>query len=313
MLNIRNGKIPRPQKVVIYGAEGVGKTTLAAQMPNPLFIDTEGGTAHMDVSRIDRPGSWEELLAIIAEVAVTKDVCKTLVIDTADWAEQLAISYLCAKYKKGGIEEVGYSKGYVYLAEEFARFFGALDQVVAAGIHVVITAHAKMRKFEQPDEMGAYDRWETKLTKQVAPLLKEWCDLLLFCNYKTFVVSSDNIMEKAKVQGGKRVMYTSHHPCWDAKNRHGLPEVLDLDFAHIAHIFTDAVPAEIPIDTLKSRMKEAGVSEAEIQKVVSDKGHYAADAPLESYSDKFITGWLLRYWEQILNIIKTNKEDTKNE
>ncbi len=59
MLNIKNGKIPRPQKVVIYGAEGVGKTTLAAQFPDPLFIDTESGTAHMDVRRIDRPATWE--------------------------------------------------------------------------------------------------------------------------------------------------------------------------------------------------------------------------------------------------------------
>lgn len=318
MLNIKNGKIPRPQKVVIYGAEGVGKTTLAAQFPDPLFIDTEGGTAHMDVRRIDKPATWEELLAIINEVAATKDVCKTLVIDTADWAEQLAIVYVCSKYKKAGIEEFGYSKGYVYLAEEFNRFFASLDKVIAAGIHVVVTAHAKMRKFEQPDEMGAYDRWETKLTKQVAPLLKEWCDMLLFCNYKTFVVQSDNVMEKAKVQGGKRVMYTSHHPCWDAKNRHGLPDELDLDFAGIAHIFSTApaAPAEKPIDALRSLMVKDNVSEADIQKVVADKGHYAADTPIESYSDKFISGWLIKYWPQILNLINNSnqmKEDFDNE
>ncbi|MCC8046427.1 MAG: ATP-binding protein [Clostridiales bacterium] len=318
MLNIKNGKIPRPQKVVIYGAEGVGKTTLAAQFPDPLFIDTEGGTAHMDVRRIDRPATWEELLAIINEVAATRDVCKTLVIDTADWAEQLAIVYVCGKYKKAGIEEFGYSKGYVYLAEEFNRFFASLDKVIAVGIHVVVTAHAKMRKFEQPDEMGAYDRWETKLTKQVAPLLKEWCDMLLFCNYKTFIVQSDNVMEKAKVQGGKRVMYTSHHPCWDAKNRHGLPDELDLDFAGIAHIFnaTPAAPAEKPIDALRSLMAKDSVSEADIQKVVADKGHYAADIPIEHYSDKFISGWLIKYWPQILNLINNSnqmKEDFDSE
>ncbi len=312
MLNIRNGKIPRPQKVVIYGPEGVGKTTLASRFPDPLFVDTEGGTAHMDVRRIDRPATWEELLSIVEEVAATKGICKTLVIDTADWAEQLAITYVCGKYKKAGIEDFGYSKGYVYLAEEFSRLLAALDKVVAAGVHVVVTAHAKMRKFEQPDEMGAYDRWETKLTKQVAPLLKEWCDMLLFCNYKTFVVQSDNVMEKAKVQGGKRVMYTSHHPCWDAKNRHGLPEELDLDFSGIAHLFRETdeapaaapAPAEKPIDRLRAMMSEAKVTDADIQKVVSDKGHYAADVPLTGYTDKFITGWIIRYWPQVLELIK---------
>ncbi len=65
------------------------------------------------------------------------------------------------------------------MAEEFSRLLSACDLVIAAGIHVVVTAHAKMRKFEQPDEMGAYDRWEMKLSKQTAPLLKEWCDILL--------------------------------------------------------------------------------------------------------------------------------------
>lgn len=46
-----------------------------------------------------------------------------------------------------------------------------------------------MRKFEQPDEIGSYDRWEMKLTKNVAPLVKEWADMVLFANYKTFVVA----------------------------------------------------------------------------------------------------------------------------
>ena len=181
------------------------------------LIDTEGGTAHMDVRRIDRPQSWEELLSIISEVAADPNVCKTLVLDTADWAEALCVAYVCQKYKQNSIESFGYGKGYTILGEEFGRLFAALDAVIASGKNVVITAHAKMRKFEQPDEQGAYDRWEMKLSKQVAPLLKEWCDMLLFLNYKTYVVTTETNAKKA--QGGKRVIYTSHHPCWDAKNR----------------------------------------------------------------------------------------------
>ena len=107
MLKISNGRIARAQKVVLYGSEGIGKSTLAAQFPNPLFIDTEGGTAHMDVRRIDRPGTWTELLEDLNEVAVAPGLCGTLIIDTADWAEQLAIGHVCAKYKKSGIEDFG--------------------------------------------------------------------------------------------------------------------------------------------------------------------------------------------------------------
>lgn len=316
MLNITKGKIDRAQKVVIYGPEGIGKSSLGAKFPDPVIIDTEGGTAHMDVRRIDKPQSWEELLSIIKEVAATPGICKTLVIDTADWAEQLVTAYLCAKYKQNSIESFGYGKGYTYLAEEFARLLSACDLVIAAGIHVVITAHAKMRKFEQPDEMGAYDRWEMKLSKQVAPLLKEWCDHLFFCNYQTFVVTSDNDTKKA--QGGKRVIYTSHHPAWDAKSRVSLPEIVDLNYKNIAHIFetkttepvapaSEAAPVEKPIDTLRRMMSEADVTDAEIQKVVSDKGHYAADAPVDTYTEKFVSGWLIKYWPQILNLINADR------
>lgn len=316
MLNITKGKIDRAQKVVIYGPEGIGKSSLGAKFPDPVIIDTEGGTAHMDVRRIDKPQSWEELLSIIKEVAATPGICKTLVIDTADWAEQLVTVYLCAKYKQNSIESFGYGKGYTYLAEEFARLLSACDLVIAAGIHMVITAHAKMRKFEQPDEMGAYDRWEMKLSKQVAPLLKEWCDHLFFCNYQTFVVTSDNDTKKA--QGGKRVIYTSHHPAWDAKSRVSLPEIVDLDYKNIAHIFelkpaepaapaVDSTPAEKSIDTLRRMMSEADVTDVEIQKVVSDKGHYAVDAPIDTYTEKFISGWLIKYWPQILNLINADR------
>ena len=87
MLKITKGKTARALKVVVYGSEGIGKTTFSADAPDPLFIDTEGSTAHMDVRRIEKPESWDDLVATVKEVAQTPDICKTLVLDTADWAE----------------------------------------------------------------------------------------------------------------------------------------------------------------------------------------------------------------------------------
>ena len=308
MLNITSGKTDRPLKVVVYGSEGIGKTTFASAFPDPLFIDTEGGTAHMDVRRIDRPQSWEELLDIVSEVAADPDVCKTLVLDTADWAESLCATDICQKYKQPSIESFGYGKGYTYLAEGFAILLSGLDAVIASGKHVVITAHAKMRKFELPDEQGAYDRWEMKLSKQVAPLLKEWCDMLLFLNYKTYVVTSE--INSRKAQGGKRVMYTTHHPCWDAKNRHGLPEEMDMGFAGIAHLFDrPAKAAEDPdshakaVAMLRTQIAESGITEADLQRVVSAKGHYPYSTPIDGYSEKFIKGWCLKHFSQIINML----------
>ena len=248
-MNIIRGKQPGAKKVVIYGPEGIGKSTFASRFPSPVFIDTEGSTKDMDVARFEKASSWQMLLDQIEYVRTHPDVCRTLVIDTIDWAEQMCVEAVCARHHKSGIEDFGYGNGYVYVKEEFGRFLNRLSDVVDAGINVVLTAHAQIRKFEQPDELGAYDRWELKLGKktasQTSPLVKEWADMLLFANYKTLSVATDKEGKKHKAQGGSRVMYTSHHPCWDAKNRYGLPEETPFSYEVIRSIIEgDAGSAE---------------------------------------------------------------------
>lgn len=237
-MQIIRGKQPGAKKTVIYGPEGIGKSTFVSHFPDPVFIDTEGSTKDMDVARMQTPSSWTMLLDQV-KYLMNNNVCKTIIIDTADWAEILCINHVCDKNQKDSIEAFGYGKGYIYVQEEFGRLLNLLEDATKRGINVTFTAHAKMRKFEQPDEMGAYDRWEMKLSKNVAPLVKEWADMVLFCNYKTMVINVDGQgaqKGKNKVQGGRRVMYTSHHPCWDAKNRYNLPEECDLNYEVIRHI-----------------------------------------------------------------------------
>lgn len=239
-MKIIRGKIPCAKKVVIYGPEGIGKSTFASKFPEPVFIDTEGSTKDMDVARFETPSSWTMLMEQIRYVRSTPGVCKTLIIDTADWAEQMCIADLCSRYGKKGIEDFGYGNGYVYAREEFGRFLNALTEVVDTGVNVVLTAHAHLKKFEQPDEMGSYDRWELKLGKktssQTAPLVKEWADMVLFANYKTWSVAVDEKGTKRKAQGGARVMHTTHHPCWDAKNRYGLPDEMPFEYDGIRNV-----------------------------------------------------------------------------
>lgn len=244
-MEITRGRIQSAKKVVCYGPEGIGKSTFASMFPNAVFIDTEGSTKDMDVARLPRPSSWEYLLQEIQYVKDNPGICGSLVIDTVDWAEQLCVEHICDKHHKDGIESFGYGTGYVYTKEEFGRFLNKLEDLVEAGINVVLTAHAHIKKFEQPDEMGAYDRWELKLGKktssQTAPLVKEWADMLLFVNYKTYSVAVDDKGKKHKAQGGKRIMYTSHHPCWDAKNRYGLPDECEFEYEVIRHIIESSV------------------------------------------------------------------------
>ena len=61
--------------------------------------------------------------------------------------------------------------------------------------------------------------------------------MVLFLNYKTYSVATDDKGKKHKGQGGVRTIYANHHPAWDAKNRHGLPDEFPMDYSYIAHIF----------------------------------------------------------------------------
>ena len=239
-MNIIRGKTAKAQKVVLYGPEGIGKSTFASHFPDPLFIDTEGSTTNMDVARFDKPTSWAMLLQQIDYVKKNYP-CKSLIIDTIDWAQRMTIEHICSASKKKSIEDFGYGSGFIKLEEELGRFLNQLQDLVDGGINVVLTAHAQIKKFDKPDEMGSYDRYELKLDKKTSArtsaLVKEWADMVLFATYKTIILTTD--AGKGKAQGGERVIYTTHHPAWDAKNRFGLPDEIPMKFTAIEHIFAE--------------------------------------------------------------------------
>jgi len=258
--NITSGRLPGAKKIVIYGPEGIGKSTLASQFPDPVFIDTEDSTKDMDVKRLDKPSSWTMLLDEVRFIRDNPGICKTLVLDTADWAEQMEIDELLKQNQKNGIEDFGFGKGYTYSAERFGKMLNLMSEVAEKGINVVITAHAQLRKVELPEEMGAYDHWEMKTSKKVAPLIREWADAVLFLNYKVNVINVDNqgaAKGKNKAQGGRRVIHTNHTPFWDAKNRYGMPDELPLEYASIAPIFAqDPVQPEPEKPAEKPKQKK---------------------------------------------------------
>ena len=254
MMTISRGRIPSAKKIVIYGVEGIGKSTLAAQFPDPVFIDTEGSTKEMDVKRFDPPSSWPMLISQVQYVIDHPDVCRTLVLDTADWAENLMIRHICAQRGWTGLEDPGYGKGYQYAAEEWGgQLLNRLSEVAARGVNVVVTAHAWLRKVDLPEEAASYDHWEMKTSRKVAPMLREWADGVLFLHYETIVVK--NAEKKAKAQGGRRVIETTHTPYWDAKNRWNLPEKLPLEFSAIAGLFESA-PTPVPVQPAQERVPE---------------------------------------------------------
>jgi hypothetical protein len=251
-MKIISGKQQRPQRVVIYGVESVGKTTFASKFPNPLFLDIEGGSNHLAVDRV-AVATWKELNHCISEAAATN--YETIVIDSADWAERLAVEDLLATSKKQSVEDFGFGKGWVMTAEKISRFLTALDSLIDSGKHVVVLAHSKVQRTEPPDILAAYDRYELKLSKQSSPLVKEWADELWFFRFKTKSVTQDG--GKAKGIGGKeRVIYTTHSAAYDAKTRSGLAEELPMDWESVANLFGKPAAAPKPAPAVKIIGKE---------------------------------------------------------
>lgn len=250
-------------KTVLYGVEGIGKTTLASKFPNPVFIDTEGGTGHFDnIQRLPRPKDWQELNEMVDFISQEKP-CNTLVIDTFDWAEMAEMEALLKEKGWRSITSPGYGEGYVQSAERITRFLNDIEtKLINKGINVVLNCHSKVTTFELPEESGQYQKYELKLGKQTgsktSALVKEWADMVLFCNWLTSTEKVEGKFgnKKTVATGGKkRVMYTTHSAVWDAKNRFGLPEKVDMDWNSIKSIFADRGPQQAKPKPLPSGYK----------------------------------------------------------
>ena len=239
--------------------ESVGKSTFAAKFPRPLFLDIEQGTSHLDVDRCEI-NTWKQLTDALAEAKATD--YKTIVVDSADWAERLCVEDLLATSKKTSIEDFGFGKGWVMVAERMSRMLSSIDQLIDAGKNVVMIAHSKIVRFEAPDALAAYDRYELKLSKQSSPLLKEFADELWFLRFKTKVSTSET--GKGKGIGGKeRILLTTHSAAYDAKTRSGLAEELPLEWASVAHLFEATVQVDRIIVSSKPAGWEARLAEHE--------------------------------------------------
>jgi hypothetical protein len=241
-IKITRGIRVTAKRIVIHGVEGIGKSTLAAGLPNPLVLDTEDGTNAIDVARV-RCDDQMTTEGTLHELARDAQGFQTVVIDSIDWAERQMIEHLLRKDQKRSIEDYGFGKGYTMVAEAMSRFLSVCDTLIDRGINVVLVGHTKVARVSPPDMDEGYDRFELKLTKQSSPLVKEWADCILFANYKTRLVEGDD--GRTRARGGKeRVLHTERTAAWDAKNRFGLPAELPMTAEALAPMFAGVTPTK---------------------------------------------------------------------
>lgn len=227
-------------KIVIYGEEGVGKTTFANLFPSPLNLDIEDGSNHLDIARIEDIKTWSDVIDAVKYLTENKHEYKTLIIDTADWLEKLCDEKICKDESVASVEDLAYGTGYGKRRTYFGTLLNRLN-VLKEKMNIVILAHSKIEKIDPPQSNAQpYDHISLKCSKQVAPLLKEWCDALLFMAFDDRV--EINKHKKAKAVGGQeRIMYTQHTAFCDAKNRFGFEQLIYADYAFFEPIVNTEV------------------------------------------------------------------------
>jgi len=225
---VKRGRIKTPQRILLYGVEGIGKSTFASQAPAPIFIGSEEGTNELDVERLEEATSWDAAVDQLHYLGSEPHNWNTVVLDTVDVLEILIHAKICKESGKKSIGDFDYGRGYVAALNEFHLLTNLLDHLrKAKGMGVILLGHARVRRFDNP-EGDDYDRYKLTLHEGASDFLRGWSDMVLFANYETFV-SAENDRAKA-FSSGARVLYTEWRAAFDAKNRHGLPFKLPLSW-----------------------------------------------------------------------------------
>ena len=226
---LKNTAMAAP-RIMVYGVEGIGKSTFGAGAPNPVYILTEDGLGSLNVDHFPLATSFADVMDAIASLYKENHAFETVVIDSLDWLEAIIQREIEQKYDA---KDLAYGKGSLIAAERWREILDGLNALRNdKGMAVILIAHTTIKRFDSP-EVEPYDRYQPKLQERSNAVVREWADAVLFANYRTIVKKDDvgfNQTNNRGISTGERLLFTSERPAYMAKNRYNMPESIQLSW-----------------------------------------------------------------------------------
>lgn len=225
--DLRRVKSVLPPRILIYGPHGLGKTTLANEFPNAVFLQVEDGTPG-DIT-LDSFGvlkTYNEVIEGIASLYMEEHGYQTVVLDSLDKFEPLVWQATCEANKWNSIEDAGYGKGYIAADAFWRDYYEGLNALRRdRGMTVINIAHSEVERFDDP-RTASYSRYEIRLHKRARALVQDDADLIAFINQDAAIKGEDVGFNKTRTHaegGTQRWIYCEGRPSLNAKNRYGIP------------------------------------------------------------------------------------------
>lgn len=232
---LRSSKSNKPPITVLYGVDGIGKSSLASEWPNPLYLPTAGENPPSDVE-MARPeedvSSLDDFFEVVGFLLNEDHDFQTLIVDSLDGMEPLVNDVTCKRIGADSINSnekgspAAFGQGQVQAEVEWGQFMDACRDLVAAGIAVVLIAHPEIKRFDSP-VTDPYDRYGIRMNKRAAALIREQSDIVAFMNYRVSLKTKEVGVKKSvtHAEGGKeRQIHLTESAGFVAKNRYSMPD-----------------------------------------------------------------------------------------
>lgn len=228
--SLRVSTASKPPRIVIHGPPGLGKTTLANEFPEAVFVQTEEGeNAGMNINTFGLLTTFEEVMEALTSLDSDEHEFKTVVLDSLDKLEPLVWKFTCKENSWDSVESPGYGKGYVAADEWWRELVGALNVLRnKRSMNIVLIAHSTVDRFDDP-RTASYSKFEIRLHKRAKAIIEDEVDLIAFLNQEATVKEEDAGFNKKRTHaegGNQRWIYVEQKPSMNAKNRYNMPPKL---------------------------------------------------------------------------------------